>query len=66
MPKALQSVILRDATGEEYRLVAGAEAPLLPDRLAKVAERNGYIEKGSGPDERPAARNNHNSRKGAK
>ena len=66
MPKALQSVILRDATGEEYRLVVGVEAPRMPEHLAEAAERNGYIEKGSGPDERPAARVNHNSRKGDK
>lgn len=55
MPKALQNVILRDANGEEYRLVAGEKAPALPEHLALVAEESGYIEKRAAPAERPAA-----------
>jgi len=64
--RVLQSVILRDATGEEYRLIAGDEAPALPEHLAEVAEESGYIAEVVEVEHRPAARNNHNSRKGAK
>lgn len=71
MIRVVQSVILRDSTGEEYRLVAGDEAPALPEHLAQAAEESGYVEKvekgkGGPADERPASPNNHNVRKGAK
>lgn len=65
MRKVVQSVILLDGTGEEYRLVAGAPAPELPERLAQAAEESGYIAAEVAEEERrPATR--QNSRKGAK
>ncbi|WP_298272230.1 hypothetical protein [Geobacter sp.] len=66
MRRVVQSVILLDANGEEYRLVAGTPAPELPEHLTQAAEESGYIAEVAEPEHRPAARVNHNSRKGAK